>query len=194
VEGKIYSPAYSADAASPCFLVRADPVDDNPVVGEAIVRAAENLGYCVRCRSDVMKRTPKALENTTIALGEAVIAAGEELRNARHAQEKVAALAKLARLVSEDGAGVSFMSDRLHEVVGGTGIMPGTGAVFSYVMTQEYRDHYVFPFLTEEDLKRYTALVKGAVACLHRELPAAKAHLERHAWRTDLDALVRIAR
>jgi len=194
VEGKVYSPAYSADAAVPYFLVRADPVDDNPVVGESITRAVENLGYAVRCRTDVMKRTPNALENISRALGEAVIAAGEELKNARHSQDKVAALAKLARLVSEDGAGISFMSDRLHEVVSGTGIMPGTGAVLSCVVPQAYRDHYVLPFLTEEDLMRYVAVVKGAVACLHRELPAAKAHLERHAWQGDLDALVRIAR
>ena len=194
VEGKVYSPAYSADAAAPYFLVRADPIDDNPVVGEAITRAAENLGYAVRYRTDVMKRTPNALENTTRGLGEAVITAGEDLKNARHAQDKVAALAKLARLISEDGAGVSFMSDRLHEVVSGTGIMPGTGAVLSYIVPQSYRDQYVFPFLTEEDLTRYVAVVKSTVAFLHRELPAAGSHLERHAWRGNLDALVRIAR
>ncbi len=194
VEGKIYSPAYSAEATDPYFLVRADPVDDNPVVGQAVTRAAEELGYSVRYRTDVMKRTPNGLENTTKALGDAVIAAGEELKNARWSQEKIAALAKLARLVSEDGAGVSFMSDRLHEIVGGTGIMPGMGAVLSYVMPQAYRDRYVFPFLTEEDLARYVAIIKKAVAVLRPELPAAKAHLEQHAWRGDLDALVRITR
>jgi hypothetical protein len=191
VEGKIYSPAYSAAAADPYFLVRADPESDNPVVGQALARAAENLNYGVRYRADVMKRSPKVLENSTRALGDAVVAAGEELKNARYAQEKVAALAKLARLISEDGAGVSFMSDRLHEVVSGTGIMPGTGAVLSYVVSQAYRDRYVFPFLTEEDLTRYSAVIKEAVAVLHRELPAAVAHLERQAHESDLDSLVR---
>lgn len=193
VEGKVYSPAYSADAADPYFLVRADPIDDNPVVGDAINQAAKTLGYAVRYRTDVMKRTPNALEKISRTLGEAVIAAGEELKNARYAQDKSAALAKLARLISEDGAGISFMSDRLHEVVSSTGIMPGTGAVLSYIVPQTYRDQYVFPFLTEDDLTRYVSVVKGAVVCLHNELPAAKSHLERHAWRGDLDALVRIA-
>ena len=190
VEGKIYAPAYSDAVEKPYFLIRADRKDDNPVVAEAFVKGATVLGLDVLFRDDVMQRTPGVLENTTRKLGEAIIAAGQELKDARYSQEKVAALAKLARLVSEDGAGVSFMSDRLHEVIGGTGIMPGMGAVVSFVMPKSYRDAYIFPFLTEDDVMRYTALIKASVRELNGMLPEAMAHLKQHAYQGDLDALV----
>lgn len=189
VEGKIYAPAYSDSVVSPYFLIRADRTDDNPVVAEAMLRGAQELGYAATFRDDVMKRVPGVLENTTVKLGHAIIAAGQELKEARFSQEKVAALAKLARLISEDGAGVSFMSDRLHEVIGGTGIMPGTGAVMSYVMPKAYRDEYIFPFLTEDDVLRYTALVKASIRELSGVLPDALAHLKAHAYQGDLDTL-----
>lgn len=190
VEGKVYAPAYSDAADNPYFLIRADRKDDNPIVAEALESAGKKLGYPVTFRDDVMKRVPGVLENTTKALGDAVIAAGQELKDARYSQQKIAALAKLARLVSEDGAGVSFMSDRLHEVIGGTGIMPGMGAVISYIMPKSYRDAYIFPFLTEDDIPRYTAMVKTGVTELNALLPKAVEHLQQYAYQGDLDSLV----
>lgn len=190
VEGKVYAPAYSDAVDSPYFLIRADRNDDNPVVAEAMARAAQKLGYAAMFRDDVMKRIPGVLENATEKLGDAIIAAGLELKEARFSQQKTAVLARLARLVSEDGAGVSFMSDRLHEVIGGAGIMPGTGAVLSYIMPKAYRDDYIFPFLTEDDVLRYNALVKASILELSGVLPDAEAHLKAHAYRGDLDELV----
>lgn len=191
VEGKVYSPAYSDNVTEPYFLLRADREDDNPHVAEAMVRASKNLGYAATFRDDVMKRIPGVLESNTKALGDAIIAAGNELKEARFSQDKVAALAKLARLVSEDGAGVSFMSDRLHEIIGGTGIMPGMGAVMSYVMPKSYRDAYIFPFLTEDDMTRYTNMVKETLRELLPMLPQATAHLKKYAYKGDLDELLK---
>ena len=190
VEGKVYAPAYSDATTAPYFLVRADREDDNPLVAEALKRAGEKLGYATIFRDDVMKRTPGALEKTTRKLGDDIIAVAQELKEARFSQEKIAALAKLARLISEDGAGVSFMSDRLHEVVSGTGIMPGTGAVISYIVPKSYRDEYIFPFLTEDDLLRYTAMIKEGVRELFPVLPEAVAHLKKYAYTGDIDLLL----
>ena len=190
IEGKVYASIYSDSITEPAFLVRADPEWDNPVVGAAVAKAVEGLGFAVTYRTDVMKRVPKGMENTTIALGDAIIAGGERLKQARFAQEKVAALADLARLVSEDGAGVSFMSDRLHEHIGGTGAMPGSGAVLSYVMPKSYRDAYVFPFLTEEDLARYLLAVKAGTMAMLPVLPEAQKHLDTHCCKQDLNELV----
>lgn len=190
VEGKVYASIYSDSITEPAFLVRADPEADNPVVGAALAKAVEGLGFAVSYRTDVMKRVPKSMENATIALGDAIIAGGERLKKARYSQEKVAALAELARLVSEDGAGVSFMSDRLHEYIGGTGIMPGTGAVISYVMPKAYRDEYVFPFLTEDDLARYLLAVKAGALSMVPALPEAQKHLEAHCSSRNMNELV----
>lgn len=190
VEGKVYAPAYSDSVDSPYFLVRADPEDDNPVVADALVRAGRALGHPVTFREDVMKRIPGVLEKNTRKLGDDIISAGQELQEARFSQEKITILAKLARLVSEDGAGISFMSDRLHEVIGGTGIMPGMGAVISYVMPKAYRDEYIFPFLTEDDVMRYTAMVKKGICELNTLLPQAVEHLKKHAYKGDIDQLL----
>jgi hypothetical protein len=190
IEGKVYAPAYSDAAEEAYFLVRADPVDDNPVVAAALEASAKKLGYRVVFRDDVMKRVPGALEASTKKLGDAIIAAGKDLKNARFAQEKRRALMTLARLVSEDGAGVSFMSDRLHEVIGGTGAMPGTGAVISLIVPKAYHDAHVFPFFTEDELARLVAVVKGAVPELHARLPQAMEHLKAHSYKGDIDSLL----
>lgn len=190
VEGKVYSPLYSDDVDADYYLVRADPLDDNPVVAAALTRAAGALGYAATYRDDVMKRVPGALENATKALGDAIADAGLRLKDARFSREKVAVLAELARLVSEDGAGISFMSDRLHEIVGGIGLMPGSAAVVSHIVPKSYRDSHVMPFLTEGDVGRFAALVKRAVRELNEELPAAREHLRGRAFRGDLDQLL----
>ncbi|MDR1708506.1 MAG: hypothetical protein LBS70_02170 [Candidatus Accumulibacter sp.] len=191
IEGKVYAPAYSDHVEEAYFLVRADPMDDNPVVADAMWRAAQNLGYAVAKRDDVMRRTPGALESGTRALGLAIAEAGRELQEARFAQEKAVVLSKLARLVSEDGAGISFMSDRLHEIIGGTGNMPGTGAVLSRIVPKSYRDAYVFPFLTEGDVAHYVTLIKASVRELNAVLPQALAHLKEHAYTGDCNRFVR---
>ncbi|GHV62087.1 hypothetical protein AGMMS49587_07960 [Spirochaetia bacterium] len=193
IEGKVYSPGFSDSAEAPYFLVRADPRDDNPVVGNALILAGKALGYPIRLRDDVLRRIPGALEKSTRALGDAIIAGGTELKQARFSHEKVAALAKLAALISEDGAGISFMSDRLHEIVGGVGLMPGTAAVLSLIVPKAYRDRYVFPALTEDDLPRYVNIIKTAVRELRPLLPEAEAHLKAHAWQGDLDSLLSIS-
>lgn len=187
IESKVYAPVYSDAAQETYFLVRADPEDDNPIVGRALERAANRLGYPVLFRDDVMKRVPGALEANTRKLADAIVAAGNDLKNARFAQEKRQALMTLARLVSEDGAGISFMSDRLHEVIGGVGLMPGTGAVISLIVPKSYRQAYVFPFLTEDELARYVAVVKAAIRELHAVLPQAVEHLKTHCYPGDID-------
>ncbi len=45
IEGKVYTPKYCDDLTEPTFLVRADPVSDNPIVGCSLYRVAESLGY-----------------------------------------------------------------------------------------------------------------------------------------------------
>lgn len=193
VEGKVYSPAYSDAASEPYFLVRADPDDDNIVVAQAISRAAERQGFAVKLRDDVMKRVPGALENATKSLGDAIVKAGLELKEARCAQKKTAILANLAQMVSEDGAGISFMSDRLHEIVGGTGAMPGTAAVLSRIVPKTYRDANVVPFLTESDVALYLSLIKAAVPELRDVLPEAVDRLRKRACQKNLDAFITLS-
>ena len=190
IEGKVYSPVFSKDVNEPTFLVRQDPQADNSFVAASIVRAGEALGLPLLHREDVMVRTPGAMANQTKVLGEKIAVLGLKLQQAEYAQEKVDILAELAILVSQDGAGISFMTNRLHEVIGGTGMIHGTGAVFNYLVPVSYRQEFVFPFLTEQDMTRYAALTKQAVIELYKVLPEAAQHAKSHKYSGDLDALV----
>jgi len=179
VEGKVYSPIFSDNLSQGCFLVRFDSQWDNPFVGRSILAAGEKLGYPMVLREDVMARVPGALAKATAELGEKIIKLGQELKEAEFAQEKIDILARLALLVSQDGGGISFMTNRLHEIVGGVGIVPRTGAVVSYIVPLSEHKKFVVPFLTEGDVEKFVNLTKEAVAELKGCLAQAKEHIDR---------------
>lgn len=190
VEGKVYSPLYSAGLEKPSFLIRADKEWDNPYVAYSILNAGKVLGYPITIREDVMARVKGGMAKQTKELGEKIVNLGLQLQKAEYSQEKINILAQLASLISEDGAGISFMTNKLHEIIGGTGMMPGTGAVVSYIVTPEYYNKYIFPFITEQDLAKFVNLVKQAVIELKGNLDKATAHLNQRHCFEDLDSLV----
>lgn len=189
VEGKVFSPSLCAELAEPTFLVRAS-VDDNPVAAEALMDALSALGYPATYPREALKRMEGALRGVTRSAGDAVVAFGERLREARTSAAKVAVLAELIAYASQDAGGLSFMTDDLHEVVSGPGMMPGTSAVLSLLMPQAYIDQHVMPYLTEYDVTLYVAIIKAAVARLHDRLPEAQACLDQRAHKGDLDVFV----
>ena len=189
IEGKVYTPSLCDPLREETFLVRAS-VDDNPVAGQALMDALDALGYASLYPKEALKRVPGGLEAVTRAAGDAVVVFGERLREARTSTAKVAVLAELIAFASQDAGGLSFMSDRLHEVVGGPGIMPGTSAVLSLLVPQAYIERHVMPYLTEYDVSRYVAVIKKAVGHLRQRLPEAVACLEQRAHSGDLDPFV----
>lgn len=190
IEGKIYTKTYSLDLDETIFLVRADQVNDNPYVAESLVSACKNLDLPVKARYDVMARKAGDMAAKTRALGEKIEVLGKKLKNAEFAQEKVDILAEMAILISQDGAGISFMTNKVHEVLGGAGMMPGTSAVFNMVVPESYYREYVFPFITEKDLKNYIDLIKQTVLELMKNLPEATEHVDKHKYYDSLDKFV----
>ena len=182
VEGKIYSPLYSDVLENGVFLVRADKESDNPYVAYSMMAAGEKLKYPIILREDVMARVPGVMAKLTEELGEKIVTLGNQLKVSQYAQEKVNILATLATLVSQDGAGISFMTNKLHDIIGGTGIIPRTGAVFNYVVPLSYQKTFLVPFLTEEDVQKFVSLTKETVAELHKELPKAIKHIETNKY------------
>lgn len=189
VEGKVYTPKFCSGLKAGTFLVRADDKADNPHVAQAIGRAAKELDYPVIVLRDVMARVPGAMEAQTIQLAERVIALGTRLKEASYAREKVQVLAELAALVSQDGGGISFMSNSLNDILGGVGMLPGTSAVFSYLVPPSYYRENIFPFLTEKDVEDFVALTKQSLLEIKAVLPEALSHLEKHKYPGDLNDL-----
>ena len=52
--------------------------------------------------------------------------------------EKISIIGDLALTVSQDCGGVSFMSNELHEQIGGAGMIPRTAAVINLVTCDTY--------------------------------------------------------
>lgn len=190
VEGKVYWPALSDHIEESCFLVRAAEHDDNVVVGAKVALAAKKLGYPVRFDQESLARVSGALRQQTKALGEKIAGLGCALQQAEYAQEKVNILADLAKLVSEDGAGISFMSNGLHELIGGVGMNPGSSAVLSYIVPRSYYEAYIMPFATERDLHNFVLVAKAAVGEMWAGAPEARQALDALNCTEKLDGLI----
>lgn len=190
VETMNYSPTLSPDVSEVTFLVREDPETDNPVVAYSIVKAAESLDYPVLLREDVMKRIPGGMDKLVKALGEKIVQEGTDLLEAEYSHDKVDALARLAVLVSQDGGGISFMTNKLNGVIGGAGMMPGTAAVVSCLVPVSYYEEFIIPFLTEEYLNKYVSLVIQSVKEINKVLPEAQAYATKRKYTGNLDDLI----
>lgn len=172
IEAKVSS-GFSEGLTETTFFVRADEEDDNMVVLEAVMKAGEELGLPMKHHKGTMKRAKDALRNNTIGVGEKIIELGEKLRDAEESKDKVDIIADLAVVVSQDCGGISFMSNDLHEELGGAGVIQKTSAVINIVVTPEYAEENPIPYLTDEDTENYVNLVKESVKNMNENLDAA---------------------
>jgi len=190
IEAKAYNEAFAKELEENTFIVKADPQDDNPYVARCILNAARTLNLPAVLKEDVMARVPGAMVAMTNALAQKIVGLGEKLKNCEYSQEKVSVLADLALLVSQDGGGISFMSNKLHEIIGGAGGMPGTGAVINYCVTADDYKEVIVPVMTADDLDNYVALTKQAVIELGQALPEASIHARQNRYAGSLERFV----
>jgi len=191
VEGKVYTPLYCDQLKDNTFLVRSDPMDDNPIVGKAIYDAAISVGEHAQFREDIMKRNPNAFAKISSDFGKRIVDAGERLSVASTSYDKVRIVAEIAEMVSQDAAGITFMSNDLHGVIGGIGLMPATAAVISYLVTKEYHDRYITPYLTLTDIIKFVNIIKVAVKNINVNIDDAKKHIEKYAFQGDINSYIK---
>ena len=173
LEGKAYSPALSDGLDRATFLVRVQKDLDNVVVAEALYDAVKELGYPVIYLDDAFPRNDGVLKRKTVEFAERLIETAESLKKAELASEKVVIIAELARQISQEAGGVSFMSDKLFDIVRQTGLMPGTSAVLSMLVTKEYLAHWKMPLLEDEDTDRMKNIVYAAIPKITSRLDEA---------------------
>jgi hypothetical protein len=89
----------------------------------------------------------------------------------------VTLVAELAEVVSQDAGGVTFMSNDLHDIVAGGGIMPGTAAVLSMLVSEPYIRDWKIPFFTPQDAENYIRVVHEAATTLFSSADAAQRQL-----------------
>ena len=179
LEGKAYSPALSDDLQQNTLLVRVQRDLDNIVVAEALHESAKELGYPVVFLDDAFPRNEGVLRRKTIEVAESIIETAERLKTAELGSEKVLVAAELARLVGQEVGGVSFMSDKLYDVVRVCGLIPGTSAVLSILVTEEYLAHWKMPLLEQEDVAMMKSIVYGAIPRIASNLDEANDVVDR---------------
>ena len=178
LEGKAYNPLLSNDLQQKTLLVRVQKGIDNIVVAEALRDAATELGYPVLFMDDAFPRNDGFLRQRTIEVAGAIADTAERLKTAELGSEKVSIVAELARLVSEEAGGISFMTNQVHDVVRATGLVPGTSAVLSMLVTRDYLSHWKIPLLEHEDIYMMKRVVYAAAGKLAERLDEANEVLD----------------
>lgn len=164
---------------SSTFLVRAYPEDDNVVAAQSYINAARRLGYPTIYLDNLLGRDPNAMRNLARAQGENIIRLGEALRDAQMAVEKVRIAAELNEFCSQELGGITFMSEKVHQVMGGVGMIPGTCACLSLFIPHSQLERDVIPVLSEADAGKFADIVLAAAEDLHDHLPEARESIDR---------------
>lgn len=151
--------------------------DDNPYVVEAVLEAAKELDISCKFYEGAAKRVKGGLKANTEKVAERIIELGNRLKESELSKDKVRIISELANIVSQDCGGISFMSNALHEEIGGAGMIRKTGAVINLVVTEEYESENPIPFITEEVLDEYIKLTVGSVERVAGNVEAARKHI-----------------
>lgn len=174
VEGKPFVPSVCGQLAENTLWIRANRQSDNLTVASCLAEAAAALAQAHLVSDTAFPRGGGDLAAATRALGRQIADLGQRLAAAGDSLQKVLLVGDLARLISQDAGGATFMSDSLQNVVGSAGMVPGTSAVISLLVTPEYIRHWKIPVFTEEDAGRFTAVIRGAVEKLGSRLERAR--------------------
>jgi hypothetical protein len=159
VESKSYVPALSREISCSTFLFRGQEMIDNTDVAKALAEAAIDLGLPYILKNDSLPISRGSLENATKKFAREIIELAERLSGAQSALDKTSIIADIARMVSEDAGGISFMSNNLHDTARAAGIVPGTASVMSLLVPEDYINYWKIPTLTPEDVKQYMMII-----------------------------------
>ncbi|MFC2134374.1 hypothetical protein ACFLR4_01585 [Bacteroidota bacterium] len=179
LESKAYSPVLSAGFKENTFLVRAQIDIDNKIVAESIVESAKEMNLPLIFRDDLLPIDKGFMKRTTVNLADQIIELGEKLKSSESAEDKVNIVAELARLTSEDAGAVTCISNDLHDIIRGAGIIPGTAAVLSMLVTKAYRDYWKIPLFDEQDAEKMGKIVMTALPKISSRIEEVYDTLER---------------
>ena len=173
VEGKVCASPVSEVIEVPTFVTRAYEGDDNVTVSECLEAAANKLGYPIVFPRQLLARKKNAMRDLTRVMGEHVMDLAKRFAEATTSREKVLLAAEINRYVSEDFGGVSFMSDDLHEVMGGVGGVPGLTGCLSLFVSNAERAKTVYPILCQADADRYADVILAGVGEVYKRMDDA---------------------
>ncbi len=164
IESKAFIPAMAETVAENMYMVRAEEGVDCMELAEALYESGRRQELPIRLEKHLMPLKKGSLAQATRDFAQSVIETAEKLKNVDSAADKVQLTAELARLVSEDAGGVTFMSNSVHDVMRGAGTLPNKKtAVLSMLTTKDYQKEWKIPMLTMEDAAGYKNIIYSAL-------------------------------
>ena len=179
IEGKAYVPTFSSTLEQNSFWVRFNEEFDNPAVGDALIKAAAKSSMPSLSSNTAYPRYTGEMEETTKAFGQKLIDIGRKIESCSNSLEKAELIAELALLVSQDAGGITYMTDKLHEIVAGGGLVPGLAAVLSIVVSQRYIEENQIPEITLEDVDSYLQIIVHAIEYMSNDSQSLAKYIKR---------------
>jgi len=179
LESKAYVPSVCESLQQDSFWVRFNNEQDNPAVGAALIEAVRKSGLPMMHSDQAYPRDTGEMRKNVRSLSQRIIELGQRLEQASTSAEKVQVIAELALLVSQDAGGVTYMSDALHDIVAGGGLIPGTAAVLSLAVSQLTIEQSKIPEFTAQDAKNYLNITCDALRILASDHQRAQMYLDR---------------
>lgn len=162
VESKAFNPA-KADIPEPTYLVRAQKGVDNTALAIALTEAAKAKNLPCLFLDDALPAVENALTAATRQFADRLGELAKKLHDADGVLEKVSLTAEIAKLVSEDAGGVTFMSNTIHKEVRSAGIVPGNAAVLSMIVPKCYAEEVKIPLLSEKEAADYRKIIENTL-------------------------------
>lgn len=178
LESKAYVPSLCEGVEHDRMWVRINARADNQYVYDALLYGVKRAGLPHLNSDTAYPRHTGELKGAVQALGERIAELGNSFSCAATSAKKVKLISELALLVSQDAGGVTFMSEHMHDQVGGGGIMPGTSAVLSMTVSEKYIKEWKIPSFTAEDSALYIDVIANALPELFANATKAQAQLE----------------
>ncbi|MBT8355122.1 MAG: hypothetical protein KJO60_11400 [Desulfofustis sp.] len=179
IEGKAYVPTFSSTLEQNTFWIRFNEEFDNPAVGDALIKAAANCPVPSLSSNTAYPRYTGEMKETTRVFGQKIIDIGRKIESSSHSQEKAKLIAELALLVSQDAGGITYMTDSLHEIVAGGGLVPGLAAVLSIAVSQKYIEENLIPEITPEDVDSYLNIIVLAIEFMSKDPQSLENYIKR---------------
>jgi len=179
IEGKAYVPTISSTLEQNTFWVRFNEEFDNPAVGRALIKAAATIPVPSLSSNTAYPRYTGEMEETTKVFGKKLIEIGKKIESSSRSQEKAELIADLALLVSQDAGGITYMTDKLHEIVAGGGLVPGLAAVLSIVVCQKCIKEHQIPEITGEDVDSYIQIIVQAIGYMSNDFESLAKYIKR---------------
>ena len=178
VESKNYNRALCEDLIENTFLIRANKTYDNITVAEALLKGAKASKIPCIYDFEAFPRDTQVFTEAGIDFGERIIELGKDFKKADTSSKKVKISYKLNKLAREEAGGVTFMSNLLNESVGGAGVLKGTAAVLSLLVTKDNINYEKIPYMNEEDIRNYLKIIKEAIPILGNNIDKAQEELD----------------